>query len=249
MTRVITIQETGRGIAYNADGTVFHSTDGMPGLGGEPLRSTLTNLSERDAPLHREMLPDAIPAKRRQLFASSAMPVFGAAINEARRFKSDAIAADARQREPVMTVDPVIAVETRATARTLDASAQAKWVEAADLAGLTVVGASGNPANLIETIFERAQERYWVENWIARHNAEGGHPAEPTVEMVLATGPNMNAVRAEAEHYRKANIDRLSEIDQMEAAAQSLVHFISVLFDMAPQEALDMAMGRDRAKA
>ena len=44
MTRVITIQETGRGIAYNADGTVFHSTDGMPGLGGDSHRGPTTKM-------------------------------------------------------------------------------------------------------------------------------------------------------------------------------------------------------------
>lgn len=245
----ITIQRTERGIAHSTGGTVFHSTDGMPGIGGDPLRSTLSNLAERDAPLHDEMLPERIAAKRRQLFAATVMPVAGAAIDAARRAKSETLEADARQREPVLSIDPVLAVETRGAVRVMDPPAQAAWVERASLAGLTVIAAEGNPANLAGPIYERAQERYWLENWIARHNAESGHPAKPSVDIVLATGPNIDAVRNEAASYHKANADRLAEIDAMEASAKSLVAFLAALFDVSARDALDMAMGRSDAAA
>ncbi len=245
----ITVHQAERGVVYSVGVVAFHSPNDMPGLGGEALRSTLSNLAERDAPLHDEMLPERIAAKRRQLFAGVVMPVAGRAIGEARRAKSETLEADARQREPVLSIDPVLAVEMRAAVRSLDPPAQHAWVEAANLAGLTVTAVEGNPANLAGPIYERAQERYWLENWIARHNAESGHPAEPNVETVLATGPNSDAVRDEAQSYHKANADRLAEIDAMEASAKSLVAFLAALFDLSAGEALDMALGRDRAAA
>ena len=249
MNNPITIQQTERGTNYASGGIAFHSTNGMAGMGSDQLRQTLTGLAERDAPLHDDMLPDRIPANRRELFASIVMPVVGAAIDVARRAKSETNEADARHREPMLSVEPVLAVETRSTVRAMDAPARAAWVETADLAGLTVTAADGNPANLEPPIYERARERFWIENWIARYNAESGHPAEPSTQTVLATGPDMTAVRAEAETYYKASTERLAEIENMEASAKSLIAFVAALFDLSAEEALDMAIGRDRAAA
>ena len=249
MNNPITIQQTERGINYASGAITFHSTNDMAGMGSDQLRQTLTGLAERDAPLHHDMIPERIPSKRRELFASTTLSVVGAAIDVARRAKSDALAADAHHREPMLSVEPVLAVETRSTVRAMDAPARAAWVESADLAGLTVTAADANPASLEPAIYERARERFWIENWIARYNAEGGHPAKPSIQTVLATGPDMTSVRAEAETYYKASTERLAEIADMEAAAKSLIAFVAALFDMSAEEALDMAMGRTDAKA
>lgn len=245
----INVYRTERGMAFAAGSSVFHSTDGMPGMGGAELRTTLAHLAEREAPLHVDVIAERIPAKRRELFAGAVMPVVGAAIDAARRAKSETLAADARQREPVLSIDPVLAVETRSSVRPLSPTAQHAWVESADLAGLTVVASDGNPANLEPPIYERARERYWIENWIARNNAESGHPAQPSVETVLATGPDAAAVRAEAEEYYSQHLARLDAIDEMESSAKSLVAFMAALFDLSAQEVLDMATGRADAEA
>lgn len=245
----ITFHQTPSGPRWAVGGLGFISPDGMPGFGGEPLRSTLISMTERDAPLHDDMLPDRIPAMRRQLFAGTVMPVARAAIEEARKAKSETLAADARQREPVLTVDPVLAVEMRAAVRAMDPSGQAAWIETAGLEGLTVTAADGNPSNLPEPIYERARERFWLENWISRYNAESGHPAQPDVDTVLATGPDMNAVRREAEGYLETHRARMANIEHMESTAKDLIAFLAVLFDVSAQEALDMATGRDREAA
>lgn len=84
MSKPITYSQTPFGPRWAVGPVGFISHDGMAGFGGQALRETLANLAERDGPLWDDMIPERIPAMRRQLFAGTVMPVAGRAIDAAR---------------------------------------------------------------------------------------------------------------------------------------------------------------------
>ena len=195
------------------------------------------------------MLPERIPGRLLEVEGPAFSRAAGDAIDAARLAKSEAIEADARLMEPARPTDPAIAVEHRNTVRALDIGDQARWVEQADLDSLTAVVDGGNRAFLGPETYERARERFWAENWIARHNAHSDHAAAPSTDTVLATGPDMAAVRNQAETYYQMHKDRMAGLADMEAAAKQLIAFMASVFEIAPSEALDRAVGRYDAQA
>lgn len=243
----ITRTETGSGPIYQSGGANVLLLDGTP-FGSEPSKRAFDTAVARDAELHNDLLPERIYEARQRVFGSLLYSASRTSIDAARLAKSEAMAADARLMEPVLSVDPAIAVEHRDAVRGLPPGDQARWVEQADLEALTVV-IDGNRASLQPNILERARERFWVENWIARYSAESGHPAQPSIETVLATGPDGQAVRAEAEGYLARHRERMAAIDENEAIAKRLVTFLAAVFSITPEKALDRAMGRDDAQA
>lgn len=245
----ITIQQTPHGPIYAAGGARFHSPDGLNGLGGDPLRDTLTEFAERSAPLDKDMLPARIASKRLELFGSTVLRSAGEAINAARLAKSDAISADARLRQPVRDISPALAVETRQTVARMDAGQQVRYIESAGLDELTALVADGNRAGLPDPILERAQERFWLLNWSEAHNVQGEHPAVPDTETVLATGPDPDKVMAAARAQLDTHRARMDGIADAERAAKQLVAFLAAAFDIAPQDVINRAMGRASAAA
>ena len=247
MAHKITEADTGRGVNFIYGSIGFHSPEGMPGMGGEPLRASIRSTASTVAMLSAEMLPERLPGKLLELVGTMQFNAAGDAINTARRAKSEAIAADLRHLEPALAVPPAVAVEHRSTARALPPAEQSRWTEAADLEGLTAIVDGGNRAALPGPIYDRARERYWIANWALRHAASADHAAQPSLNTILATGADADAVRAEAEKYREQHRDRMIEMDRMEASAQSLVAFLAAVFGIGAGEALDRAMGRHDA--
>ncbi len=245
----ITEVQDDRGSVFQYGSAVFHSPNDMPGLGGEPLRAGLRSTASIQAQLAADMLPDRLPARLMEIAGPATFSAAGDAINIARRAASDAIAADARLMEPAHPVDPAVAVEHRTTVRALKADDQHRWIEQANLEGLTAIVDGGNRTFLRPELWEAAVERFWIENWITRHNAQAGHPAEPSLDTVLAIGPDDGAVRDEAVSIRRRHLARMATIGEMEAAAKRLVDFLAAVFATSAEEALDRTMGRHDAQA
>lgn len=245
----ITKQPTPYGPRYSTGSTGFISHDAMPGANAPELRNTLDHLVERDAGLFDEYKAEKIPEIRRRTFAGAVAPVVVRAIDAMRVEKSETHAADAALMEPALAVDTVLALDYVNGARSLSEAGQDDWVKRADLTALTAAVARGNTAPFPQPIWEQAVERYWLLNWAERFNAAATNPAKPSTETILATGPDMDAVMAEASRYRADHLKRLAAIDDMEATAKDMVAFMAALFDLSAGEALDMVMGRDRAAA
>lgn len=247
--KTITRQQTPQGFNYAFGGIGFHSFDGMPGFGGDPLRGVLDDLVEGEVELQENIVEGRHAAHRLGRYGQRVLQTTGYAIGEARRAKSDTLAADARLMEPALSVPPAFAIDHIQGVRAMDAGAQARWIEQADLEGLTAIVGSGNRAALADPLWKIAQERYWVANWTERFNAQTDHPAQPSTSTVLATGPDMAAVRADAEQHRKEHVERVKYIDLMESSAQRLVALLAGVFDISTDEVVDRALGRYREAA
>ncbi|UVI39109.1 hypothetical protein [Qipengyuania spongiae] len=244
----ITKTESGRGPIYQSGGASVLFHDGSP-FDSDPLKRAFDLAVERDAELHNDLLPERISEARQRTLGALMSRASGDAINAARLAKSEAIAADARQMEPARPIEHAIGVELREHVRALPIADQARWIEQTNLEGLTAIVDGGNRAALEVNLYDRARERFWIENWIARHNAESNHPAQPSVDTVLATGPDHAALRAEAEGYLAQHRERMASIDDNEAIAKRLVGFLAAVFDITPEKALDRIVGRDDAQA
>ncbi|MXO46871.1 hypothetical protein GRI69_01170 [Erythrobacter vulgaris] len=242
-------QNTPYGPRYSVGSVGFVSHDEMTGANSPELRNTLDHLVERDSSLFDEYQHDKIPEIRRRTFAGAVAPAVGRAIDAMRLAKSETHAADAALMEPALTVDTLLALDYVNGARSLSEAGQDDWIKRADLAALTAVVARGNSVPFPEPIWEQAVERYWLLNWAERFNAAATNPAVPDLGTVLATGPNMDAVMAEAARYRADHLKRLAAIGVMESVAKDMVAFMAALFDLSAQEALDMVMGRTDATA
>lgn len=245
----ITKQNTPYGPRYSVGSVGFISHDEMTGANAPELRNTLDHLVEHDAGLFDEYQHERIPEIRRRTFAGAVAPVVRRSFDAMRVEKSEIHAADAALMEPAMAVDTVLALDYVNGARSLSEPGQDAWVKRADLTALTSTVSRGNVVPFPEPIWEQAIERYWLLNWAERFNASATNPAKPSIETILATGPDMDAVMAEASRYRTEHLKRLAAIEAMESTAKDMVAFMAALFDVSAQEALDMAMGRDRAAA
>lgn len=248
--KTIIAQPTDRGVNFAYGTAAFHSLNGMAGFGADALRTALTNAAERDAQLVEETVADRVAVVRMRLFGSTVLQAAGDAINAARGEKSKTIAADKALLEPVVKVDPAFVLHHRNIVGSLDQSGQAAWIEAADLEALSSIAANGqNAAALADPLWQRALTRFRLENWKARFIGAGAHPAQPGVDEVLATGPDLAAIQNEAEDYLRQHTARLDNIGAMESAARQLALFLSAVFDLQPAEVIDRAMGRADAKA
>lgn len=242
-------QQIPRGLRW-AIGTVgFVSPDGAAGLGGNPLRSSLTGLMTVHNAALKRLLPERVHEFVREqtwgdVIRGAARAAFNAALTEAR----EARAADLRHMEPALAVDPARAVEIRTGWRGVDEATLARMVQTADLETLTSVVGDGNLVPILDDpLWNEALRRFRHENRLLKENVASRYPAAATVDDPLVTGPDMNAARAEVETWEKAHAGRLEAVEANKATAQQLIHFLAAVYDLPASQVLDAILGRENA--
>ena len=240
-------QDTPHGPRW-AYGTLgFISFDGAPGTGGEPLRNALTVLQERHTDALANLLPERVPEHLQRTVGSMVYTATGEVLALATGEARAAREADLRWLEPARPVELALAADTWNAYRAMDDAGRTWALDSADLTDLTALVAHGNRVPLVDTIWNRAVERYREENWLVVQNLAAQHPATATIERPLAIGADMDAARDEVRDLLAQHRARLEAVETNEKSVRDLLVFLGAVLGMTPGAVLDAALGRDHA--
>lgn len=244
MPNAIIENNTGRGPIFQFGSAAFHSPDGSPGLGSDPLRNVMRRLAALYAGYALDLKPEVLPVRLLEVEGGPVLAAARTAIETERTEARTATEAEATFRNSVLTVDPAIMAYTWGTFTAMDRAAAAKAVETADLETLTALVSRGNKAGLPDQVYERAVERYRMLNWVERQQLAARHPLQPTPERILATGPDYGKAEADARQQLADHAQRLDRIKAAEAGAKDLVRFLAAVFAVRPDDMLNRVLGR-----
>lgn len=155
--------------------------------------------------------------------------------------------ADRKTMQPTEPVDAAFAADVWSMYRPLQSEGRFRAIAAADLAELTAIHQFGNRIPLTPDEAAVARDRFVLENWLVDMNVAARHPAVSSVDQPLRIGADMDATRREVEGWMKAHTERLAALKTDERTVRDLLIFLGAVYDVAPAEVLDAALGRDDA--
>ena len=238
-----TKSDSERGPIYSANGAMLHVP--VDRVAFAPLIPALEEFNERATEAESVMKPEALPPHLTRIaepLFKAANRVLAAATNNAREVEG--------LKARALTPPPAIAdaaklygSEVRGIVRTMTTADQATFVQrasAVELAALLEQG--GNLVALDTQILDVAHARAISVFHIERSALSAAHPAQPSLDRIIALGIDRTATNAAAEIAIASYKARVEAVELDEAVAAHLVGYLASATATTPSQALASVM-------
>jgi hypothetical protein len=164
------------------------------------------------------------------------------AIEAGRQNRRDLAASKARARAVPPSVDMTHAAELRSRYRGVEIGAQIERVNAADLRELAALVADGNLAELADAAWQLAEQRYLALAHVERAGTVADFERKPTLDMLTAIGPDIDAAEAAAVALVEQMQQREADLDTVEQALQNQIVILALALETTPQQVLEQVL-------
>ncbi|WP_156842822.1 hypothetical protein [Novosphingobium aquimarinum] len=240
----ITRTETAHGLVFalRTEGGVSHGALASASLADARLPAALEGFVANASQLARTLRPEHAPDAIRQA-SGPVMLALGNAIEAEGRAAAEHAATVQRTLIPPASVSRDRASEYRSLHRSLPVGDQMARVKTAGIEELAALLEAPDLAGLAEPVREAVRERALRLFHIERAGTQADHRKQPSLERIIAVGPDVEAAEASAAEgiaRLRAEGDR---IEEAESSLQGILTMLAIMLDVPREDVLRLAMG------